>query len=122
VPYFSRFSGYSPAEFPQLKETIFKDFEINVRNHQEKLENWQQLIEEKMENLDDLPTLINLEDVRAAMESEIFAGIFDTAFETKSHVPYFEAIKILEKNLYRSYNIIVLLYMKSIYSSSGLLK
>lgn len=116
VPFFSRFSGYSQADFPMLKEILFKDMERNIRAHQEILENLHSLIASKLEDQKDIPTYIDLEELRTSIESEIYPEIFNAAFENNTHNPYVLAIKDLEETLYSHYNKIVLIYLKSMSS------
>lgn len=113
IPYFSRFSGYSYEEFPVLKEVVFDDIEKNIIQNQEKLQKMQADVIANFNTPSDIPSLIDLEEIRGAVESEINQEIFNTAFETKVHIPYFKAIKALEKTLYNHYNTIVLIYTKS---------
>jgi tRNA U54 and U55 pseudouridine synthase Pus10 len=60
--------------------------------------------------------VIDLEELREIIESEIYVEIFNITFSDEHIKPYLNAIKKLENRLYSNYNMIVMLYADSLES------
>lgn len=114
VPFFSRIAKYPPEEYPQLKGFLFSDIRERVREHFEKLENLYTIIYAEKPALADIAKYIDLEELRATIDSEISVDVFMAVFSNENIMPYLKAMKDLEQKLFYNYNIIVLLYLHSL--------
>ncbi len=114
IPFFSRISMYPQKEYPMLKESILTDIHERVKEHCGKLESLYTKIEKEMLPQSDIARFIDLEELRAIIESEIYIEIFRTTFPNESVMSYLNAIKDLERRLYFNYNTIVMLYVHSL--------
>lgn len=113
APYFSRISTFNKNEYSQLREVLFEDIQANTRKNEVRLQNLFNSIKESSEN-SNIYYHLNLEDLRACMESEISYDLLEGAFKgmvykNSCHV-YLGGIKALEKRLYLNYNKIVTIY------------
>lgn len=114
IPYFSRIGGYSEADYPLLKETLLVDIRNRVlSNHDMLYDLHRNLTAQSMEE-DNIPKMLNLEELRAMVESEISSDIFAATFESEKIAPYISAIKELENKLYANYNVAVMIYLLSL--------
>lgn len=108
APYFFRVSEFPDKQYPQLKEVLYKDLEFKLNRNTVELENlWRMMAEEK-KSAEDFFQLIDFEEFRQIVESEISVELFNVIFPTEYHLPYIRAIKDLENGLYNTYNAIVL--------------
>ncbi len=114
IPFFSRISRYPSKEYPQLKDFLLSDVKMRVREHCDQLEALYMKTRQETPAQTDIARFIDLEELRAMVESEIYIEIFKAAFSDESVVPYLNAIKDLEKRLYFNYNTIVMLYVHSL--------
>jgi hypothetical protein len=114
IPYFSRISGYPSKDYPLLKEYMLNDIRENVKKNQNKIEE----LYEKVKNVSfarsPLATIIDLEELRNAMESEISSDLFKITFDNDVVLSYVNEIKTIEKKLYSHYNTVVILYIQSL--------
>lgn len=114
IPFFSRISEYPPGDYPGLKESLLEDVHGRISEHFDQLEGLYARIREETPSQSDIARFIDLEELRAMVESEIYIEIFRIAFSNESVMPYLNAIKDLEKRLYFNYNTIVMLYVHSL--------
>ncbi len=114
VPYFTRITDYRGEDYKKIKATLLSDIIRKVRDNQQKLSHLHEAAREACCSLDQIPKLLDLEELREMTESEINLEILHTTFGADTIAPYLNAIKLLEKKLYANYNMIVLLYLKSL--------
>jgi hypothetical protein len=114
VPFFSRIARYPREEYPRLKSFLLSDVRSRVREHCDQLEALYVRARAETPGQSDVARFIDLEELRAMVESEIYVEIFKAAFSDESIVPYLNAIKDLENRLYFNYNTIVMLYIHSL--------
>ncbi|MBF0227197.1 MAG: PilZ domain-containing protein [Desulfobacterales bacterium] len=113
VPYFSRITSYSTKEYPELKHLYLDDIIQRTKQNHLKLETLYEKAK-AIPSLSDIPQYIDLEELRDLIESEINMDVFKAMFDTTAIIPYLEAIKTLEKKQYSNYNMVVMLYIKSL--------
>lgn len=114
IPYFSRISGYPVADYPRLRNFVLKDIREKVKDHHAKLEAYAEVFRQNLHTQADIPLWVDLEELRAVMESEILTDLFRITFESRKVVSYLAAIKELENKLYSNYNTVVMLHIKSL--------
>jgi hypothetical protein len=114
IPFFSRISMYPQEEYPKLKESFLTDVRDRAIENHAKLESLSRTIKDQMKSYSEIPKFVDLEGLRAMIESEIYVEIFRIAFQSESIMPYLNAIKELEKRLYFNYNTIVMLYVHAL--------
>lgn len=114
IPYFSRIGGYSETDYPLLKETVLNQIRDRVLANHAALYNLQIRISTEYREEKELARVLNLEELRAMVESEINPDIFTATFESEKIAPYISAIKELEKKLYGNYNTAVMIYLLSL--------
>jgi hypothetical protein len=113
-PFFSRIARYPREEYPQLKSFLLSDIRSRVREHCDQLEALYVRTRMEAPGRSDVARFIDLEELRAVVESEIYVEIFKAAFSDEGIIPYLNAIKDLENRLYFNYNTIVMLYLHSL--------
>lgn len=136
APYFSRLVDTAHKDYLALEDYIFNDIKNKVKKNEMILKELYESLK-TIQNTHQIPILINLEELRQSVESEIGLDLFLVAFsntetrdelmqmlkeskyEDKLRLKYFYmnyliAIKDLEKRLYSNYNQIVLIYLKSL--------
>ncbi len=137
APFFSRMVDYSKEDYSSLKKIVFEDTENRITLNEKSLNKIYYLLKFEIKNESDIAIIVNLEDLRENIESEISYDLFFVVFaEVDSskelltllkesryqdnlklqykYMNYLIAIKNLEKRLYSNYNKIVLTYAKSI--------
>jgi hypothetical protein len=114
IPYFSRISGYPVEDYPRLRNFVLMDIREKVKDHYGKLEALAEVLRENIRTLADIPRFVDLEELRAMVESEISTDLFHITFDSQRVVSYLAAIKELENKLYSNYNMVVMLHIKSL--------
>jgi len=114
IPLFSRITKYSQSEYPQLKTVFLEDVRGRISEHHLNLQELYEKSIKEINTTSDIPKLIDLEELRAIIESEIYVEIFNITFSDEHIKPYLNAIKKLENRLYSNYNIIVMLYVNAL--------
>ncbi len=123
--YFSRITDYSPKAYSNFKSLLFPDIEKKIKENVEQL---RELHGKLLNNVEEILAIINLDELREVMESEINLTLFDIFFTESKLAPhsglkevikckdkglyslYLNSIKNLERRLYSNYNLIVLIY------------
>lgn len=114
IPYLSRIGGYAEADYPMLKDVVLSQIRDKVLKNHAALHTLHQEITAHCSDAKQIPRLLNLEELRALIESEIYPDVFAAAFQSESVAPYISAIKELEGKLYGNYNIAVMIYLLSL--------
>lgn len=114
IPFFSRISMYPQEEYPKLKESFLVDVRDRAIENHARLESLSKTIKGQMKSYSEMAKFVDLEELRAMIESEIYVEIFKIVFQSESIMPYLNAIKELEKRLYFNYNTIVMLYIHAL--------
>ncbi len=130
--YFSRISIHTRKEYFHLNTLFLADIENHTRDNEKKLEELYDKLRTNLKSFEEIPTMLNLEDLREMIESEISFSLIDLIFaenQTSYRLgiekllkpklgnrcsDYVLAIKGLEKRLYSNYNTIVLIYVKAL--------
>lgn len=131
VPYFSRIVNYTPEEFQKLKDYFFNDVVAKVHENELKLKSIYDNIIAHLKNIDEIPIYVDLEEIRAAIESELSLTLFEIMFGNRKTIGdselsfrgdyygfsmYINSIKFLEKRSCLNYNRIVVLYLNSVHN------
>lgn len=114
IPYFSRISDFSSRDYQALKDVLLHEIMARIEHNQERLVALQKDILDTPGYQTEIARYLDLEELREAMESEIYFELFKNVFSTTSALPYLLAIKELEKKLYANYNTIVMIYLQSL--------
>jgi len=128
IPYFSRIVDYSKKDYVNFEKVFLLDIMKIIKINESNLLELYTLLKEKLMIPEEIPIYIDLEMLRALLESEISLPIFNIAFSDTElslleqfqvhnefgYSKYINAIKNLEKRLYSNYNLIVILYLKSL--------
>ena len=111
IPYFSRIGNYPETDYPLLRDTVLDEIRQHVLTNHDKLNNLCRNFAEHCKENEDIPKRLNLEELRAMVDSEISADIFAATFESGKTAIYISAIKELEKKLYSNFNVAVMIYL-----------
>lgn len=128
--YFSRISPFNPKEYAAINKAVFKDIEMHIKQNEKKLYELHELLEKKLMRSEDIAVLIDLEQLREMIESEISLSLLSHIF-SEDKIPsqmaismdihskhpciaYLIGIKTLERRLYLNYNSIVAIYSQSL--------
>jgi len=114
IPFFSRITKYSPADYPQLKAIFLEDVRKKIYEHHLILQKMYEQAKWEIKTASEISKFVELEELRGTIESEIYIEVFDIAFSDENIGPYLNAIKKLENRLYTNYNMIVALYADSL--------
>lgn len=114
IPYFSKTTQYIDKDYTSLSDIFLEDIARQVDEHAKRLEQVYEKLKKEMDSIKDLPRLIDLEELRTLIESEIYIEIFKITFSDEHIMPYLNAIKKLENNIYSNYNTIVMVYLKTL--------
>ncbi len=130
--YFSRISLHSLKEYFYLNTLVLADIQQHAENNEKKLKILYDELRINLTNLEEILIMLNLEELREMVESEISLSLIDLVFSKNEPnyrerfdkllnvkngnrcVDYVQAIKGLEKRLYSNYNTIVLIYVKAL--------
>lgn len=106
--YFSRLGEYTPEEYEVFRETVIDDTRVRIKEHLV-------YIEELHGSCCDISTSgferMDLEELRQAMEPELYIDLFRAALGDDTASLYLRAIKELEGKVFSNYNTIVMLYI-----------
>jgi len=109
--YFSRMSDYTPEEYELFRETVIEDIRGRVEKHAEYLGELHQICCDKSASAASGFERMDLEDLRQAMEPELYLDLFRATLGRETAQLYLRAIKELEGKLFSNYNTIVMLYI-----------
>jgi len=109
--YFSRVGDLEREEYVFFRETIIEDVRRNIHARMEILIG---LLRRAQENGALALEQLDLEELRRAMEPELYVDMFRAALGNETVVLFLNAIKELERKLLSNYNTLVLLYINSL--------
>lgn len=128
--YFSRISPLNLKEYAKINLVLFRDIESHIKLNENKLYELHKYLEKNLTCSDEIPIILDLEQLREMIESEISLLIFkhifsegefpkqmDISIDNLSKHPciaYLAGIKALERRLYLNYNMIVTIYSYSL--------
>jgi hypothetical protein len=110
VPLFSRITQFPTDEYAHLRGGLLAEIRDRIAANVAAFEDWQEAVTADGFTASDLPSIIELEAVRAAVEPEINNELFGAMFRTSAINQYLNAIRLLERKLCLNYNTLVLLY------------
>jgi len=111
---FSRLSDISKEEYEVFRDIVFNDIIHRTRVNAEYLEKFHKLMMLSVGSFKDACALIDLSELRQAVEPEIYIEIFKNIYQDTFAMQYLYAIKNLENKLYISYNTLVMIYCSSL--------
>ncbi len=117
IPYFYRISGYSPKDYPHLKQMLLVDIQNNLAEHINKLTDLATKMRSTADLYHDIAKLLDLEHLREWVESEISLDLLLITLDSEAAGKYLIAIKELEKKLYANYNNLIMIYISSLLTS-----
>jgi len=112
TPYFSRIVEIASKDYDAVQDLLFDDVRAKVQANTQTLQDIHQNVLDSSARGGCLAEALDLEELRAAVDPEIYMDIFTFALETEKVVPYFKAVKDLEKKLYSNYNTLVMIYIR----------
>jgi hypothetical protein len=115
-PFFSRISEYPSEDYPMFQQTVLADILGKVTEHELILVGYLSELG-RLSSVQELPSVFDLEELRTAIESEIYFDLFRVIFEVEAPLLYLRSIKELEKKLYANYNALTVLYSKALVES-----
>jgi len=106
--YFSRLGEYSPEEYELFRESVINDVRDRVKSHADYLEALHRTCCDAT-----VPSFerIDVEELRQAMEPELYLDLFRAALGDETASLFLHAIKDLEGKLFSNYNTVVMLYI-----------
>ena len=114
IPYYARVSGYPAQDYPLLRQSFLEEIAHRVRSNQGRIEGILTRVRREVLSLGDIPKVVDLEELRDAVESELSLDLFRITFDNQQTTDYILAIKDLERRLYAHYNTVVLLYIQAL--------
>lgn len=117
VPFFYRIAAYPTHDYPELKETLLDDIRQHVARHARQLNDLYDTAVAERWAQKEIPRLLDLEQLRELMESDVQRDLLMTVFGGGSVAPYLNAIYELEKKQSHLFNTIVMLYLQELAES-----
>ena len=114
IPYYARVSGYPVQDYPLLRQSFLEDITHKARSNQARIEGILARVRREVLAPGDIPKVMDLEELRDAVESELSLDLFRITFDNEPTTDYILAIKDLERRLYTQYNTVVLLYIQAL--------
>lgn len=112
--YFSRVGGMSEEDWELFRESVLEDVRSRVESNAARLSQWcAQCLEDSPVD-DHAVTMLDMEELRQAMEPELYLDLFRSALGNATAHLYLEAIKELEKRLFANHNTLVMLYIRAL--------
>lgn len=119
VPLFSRITRFPTADYALLRQGLLAEIRERIAANEAAFARWHAAAESDAFCIGDLPSVIDLEAVRAAVEPEINNELFGAMFTTPAISQYLNAIRLLERKLCLNYNTLVLLYASALRIEPG---
>lgn len=114
VPLFSRITRFPTADYARLRQGLLAEIRDRIAANEAAFARWHVAVEADSFVVGDLPAVIDLEAVRAAVEPEINNELFGAMFSSTAISQYLDAIRLLERKLCLNYNTLVLLYASAL--------
>ena len=114
VPLFSRITLFPTDDYARLRTALFDELRDKIAANIAAFARWSEALAPDTLRAADLPSLLDLEALRAAIEPEINNELFDAVFATDAIRQYLNAIRLLERRLCLNYNTLVLLYASAL--------
>lgn len=111
---FSRLSDLSKEEYGAFREFVFDDIISRTKKNATYLQNFHKIIISSGYSFKRTCSLIDISELRQAIEPEIYIEIFRSIYRDSMAMQYLYAIKQLEGKLYISYNTFVMAYCSSL--------
>ena len=106
--FFSRITDFGEGGYEYFRDSVISDVRERVRTNAGRLE---ALRADVAGDGDAAVARLDLEDLRQAMEPEIYIDLFRSALRATAAVQYMEAIRKLEQKLLSHYNTVTMLYL-----------
>jgi hypothetical protein len=115
--YFLRAGKFKKEEYEFFKEALMNDVMDQVQANASRLEQWCSECVGQDHPKDDAVADLDLEELREAIEPELYLDLFQSALGVGNAKMYLLAIKELEKRLFYNYNTIVMLFIRTLQTS-----
>lgn len=112
APIVPRIADIVKDDFKEICVFLCQDIKNRIKNNIKTIEHSKEIIESSPARTL-ISELLDLEELREAMEPEIYIETWNNIFQSKQMEIYLKAIKTLEKRIYYNYNAIVVFYIKS---------
>jgi len=112
--YFSRLGAFEKKEYEFFREALLNDVRNQVQANATRLEQWYSDCLTQEPPNDDAIGELDLEELREAMEPELYLDLFESALGVGDAKTYLVAIKELEKRLFYNYNTLVMLFIRTL--------
>lgn len=118
MPYFSRLTS-DGASYPELREFLFGDVRSQIEDHAKALRNLAAAVAAAPDVMTGLGEYLDIGTLRKLMESELYQGIFQMAFDKQTILAYLREIKGLENRLYFHFNALVIAQVLALEEQKG---
>lgn len=112
--YFSRTGALKKAEYAVFKEALLNDVIKQVEANEARLREWGSECLGQNPPKDEAIGDLDMEDLRQAIEPELYLDLFQSALGMGSARMYLLAIKELEKRLFYNYNTMVMIFIRTL--------
>lgn len=112
--YFSRLGEFEKEEYEFFREALLNDVRNQVQANTSRLEQWCSECLSREPPEDDSVAELDMEELREAMEPELYLDLFRSALGVGNAKMYLLAIKELEKKLFYNYNTLVMLFIRTL--------
>jgi hypothetical protein len=112
--YFSRSGEFEKEEYEFFREALMNDVRNRVQANATRLDQWCSECLAQEPPKDDAVAELDMEELREAMEPELYLDLFRSALGVGNAKMYLLAIKELEKRLFYNYNTIVMLFIRTL--------
>lgn len=111
--YFTRVADFNREDYQEFRNAIISEIKKELQKNTAYLtEIYSRAKEDQNSDFSSLDWL-DIEELRASMESEIYMDLFSSVLDSEVIVRYLMALKILEKKMYNNYNTLVMLYLRT---------
>lgn len=112
--YFSRTGEFKKGEYTMFREAMLDDVKHQVEINAARLEQWHSECASQHPHGGNAIPDLDMEEVRGAMEPEMYLDLFRSALGVGNARMYLQAIKELEKRLFYNYNTMVMLFIQTL--------
>jgi len=107
MPYFSRITK-DRERYPEIRSMLFEDIRRQVEEHYLALKSLSEKVASAKDAASGLSELLDFEQLRQLMDSELDPSLFQMVFEKETILWYLDEIKQLEHRLFFNYNALII--------------
>lgn len=112
--FFSRLADLSREEYAQFRDFVFDDIIARTQKNADYLFTVNERIGPVQNSLEDVCAIIDLSELRQAVEPEMYVELFKSIYTDTFAMQYLYAVKELDNKIYVSYNTIVMVYCSTL--------